>query len=60
MNHVGFAMQNYCVLCHQKYSTETISFEQRLVDDKDFCIKCWNEIMGAEYEERRFPFIETL
>ncbi|AIF84136.1 hypothetical protein NTE_02080 [Candidatus Nitrososphaera evergladensis SR1] len=34
-----------CVMCHDAISPASLSFEQRLVNDKDFCRKCWDEII---------------
>ena len=34
-----------CVCCSRIILIEVLSFEQRLVGDKDFCHVCWNEIM---------------
>lgn len=34
-----------CVVCDNFIDAASLSFEQRLVGDQDFCRKCWDEIM---------------
>jgi hypothetical protein len=38
-----------CVLCNDVIDPQRLSFEQRLIDDTDFCRTCWDEIMEGEY-----------
>ncbi|AIC14930.1 hypothetical protein [Nitrososphaera viennensis] len=38
-------------MCCNAIHSASLSFEQRLIDDKDFCRKCWDEITGAAYPE---------
>jgi hypothetical protein len=40
-----------CVMCHRKIDPECLSFEQRLIDDRDFCRECWDDIMFGEHAE---------
>ena len=44
------SLKDVCVLCGDKVDSRARSFEQALVDDKDFCLVCWTEIMNEEYE----------
>lgn len=37
-----------CILCNHTYDLKTINLEQRLINDRDFCTKCWNEFMTIE------------
>jgi hypothetical protein len=40
-----------CISCQSVYDLDnTISFEQGLIQDRDFCAKCFNEFMNVEYE----------
>lgn len=40
-----------CVLCQSAYEVDkAVSFEQGLIQDRDFCAKCFNEFMNVEYE----------
>jgi len=32
-----------CIQCLNPINAETLSFEQRLIDDQDFCRKCFEE-----------------
>jgi hypothetical protein len=34
-----------CILCEQEFDYNFTTFEQRLILDSDFCVKCWDEIM---------------
>ncbi len=34
-----------CTQCGDPISEESFSFEQRLIDDHNFCRKCFDEIM---------------
>ena len=44
-----FKMQS-CVICNEPVDPKYITFEQRLVEDKHFCSRCWNEIMQNDDE----------
>lgn len=47
-----------CLMCHKVIDPSSISFEQRLIDDKDFCRKCWDEIMfEVQEEDVPLPFL---
>ncbi len=37
-------------MCGGAIDVSTLTFEQRLVNDEDFCRTCWNDIMYHEYE----------
>ena len=39
-----------CILCEQEFDYNFIRFEQRLILDNDFCVKCWDE----DYEYVKF------
>jgi hypothetical protein len=39
-----------CVMCAEEFDSLEITFEQRLVNDDSFCVKCWTDIMDGEYE----------
>lgn len=34
-----------CILCKSSYDEKDINFEQKVVNDEDFCQKCWQEFM---------------
>lgn len=42
--------QGICVLCGDKVDELSRTFEQRLIEDTDFCAQCWNEIMHDGHE----------
>ncbi len=45
-----------CVMCSSSFDLSERVFEQRLIDDMDFCPRCWQDIMTMEYEsESVFP-----
>jgi hypothetical protein len=37
-------------MCCEEFDSLQITFEQRLVDDDSFCMKCWTDIMDREYD----------
>jgi hypothetical protein len=37
-----------CVECDSPIDPNSLSFEQRLIDDQDFCRRCFDEIMNDE------------
>ena len=39
-----------CVICNGPIDASSLSFEQLLVNDKDFCRTCWDEILYSEEE----------
>lgn len=38
----------HCVECGSPVDANSLSFEQRLIDDQDFCRRCFDEIMSDE------------
>jgi hypothetical protein len=40
-----------CVMCHREINSALLSFEQRLIDDKNFCRECWDGMMSGAQEE---------
>jgi hypothetical protein len=36
-----------CILCNQEFDYNFMRFEQRLILDSDFCVRCWDEIMSS-------------
>jgi len=36
-----------CILCNQEFDYNLMRFEQRLILDSDFCVRCWDEIMSS-------------
>jgi len=34
-----------CILCGSRVKDSSLTFEQRLIEDEDFCAPCWKEIM---------------
>ncbi|MEM2140459.1 hypothetical protein [Nitrososphaera sp.] len=46
-----------CVLCGESVDDSSLTFEQRLVEDEDFCAPCWNEIM---HDVRDAPFSQDV
>lgn len=36
---------NICLICHKMYSLDSLGFEQKLIEDKDFCSDCYNEFI---------------
>jgi|GEM_PF-3221757 hypothetical protein len=40
-----------CVYCGLDYNLNSIKFEQRVVDDRDFCSGCWDMIMSAAQDD---------
>lgn len=49
--------QERCVLCGKAIDSLSLSFEQRLIGDQDFCRNCWNEIMIEGYDESPLPIL---
>jgi hypothetical protein len=46
-----------CVVCRNVIDPASLSFEQRLIEDKDFCRKCWDAVMEVRPEEIRLPVL---
>lgn len=40
-----------CVMCAASFDLENRIFEQRLVNDTDFCPRCFSEILTASYDD---------
>jgi hypothetical protein len=38
-----------CVMCNHPYDIQTITLEQKIVEDQDFCTRCWTEVMETEW-----------
>jgi hypothetical protein len=49
-----------CVNCNEIYELNKITFEQRLIDDKDFCGKCWTMIMAETEDENTIDYNSVL
>ena len=48
--------QSLCVCCSGPVEQEdSKSFEQRLVDDQEFCLRCWNEIITFVSDDELLP-----
>lgn len=41
-----------CVNCSNGIDRGLLSFEQKLIDDEDFCRRCWDDIMNSSYDEQ--------
>lgn len=41
-------MMQVCVMCNHPYDLQTLTLEQKLVEDNDFCTRCWTELMETE------------
>lgn len=39
-----------CAMCSLEIDALKKTFEQRLVDDESFCVKCWTDIMTGDYD----------
>ncbi|MEO9295295.1 MAG: hypothetical protein ABI347_06820 [Nitrososphaera sp.] len=50
---------NMCILCFEPLDCGNLSFHQRLIDDRDFCRACFDEIMEAQYESD-MKYLETM
>jgi len=46
-----------CVECGIRIDTDNLSFEQELIEDEDFCRRCWDRIMD-ETDDIRLPSLE--
>lgn len=43
-----------CVECGIDIGMDSLSFEQKLVEDEDFCRRCWDRVMD-ETDDVRLP-----
>jgi hypothetical protein len=39
-----------CIECDEPINESALSFEQRLIDDIDFCRTCFDAIMSDQYD----------
>ena len=39
-----------CAMCSLELDPLKKTFEQKLVDDESFCVKCWTDIMSSDYD----------
>lgn len=49
-----------CINCNQAYDIGTITFEQRLINDKDFCAVCWSLFMTEMEDENAIDYNSIL
>lgn len=52
-------MMNACIMCFAPIGYGNLSFQQRLIDDRDFCRVCFDEILEAQYDSD-LKYLETL
>jgi len=43
--------ERLCINCRGAISQISLSFEQKLIEDEDFCRRCWDDIMNGSYDE---------
>jgi hypothetical protein len=43
-------MARHCVLCTDPIVESSLSLEQKIIDDQDFCRRCFDDIMEVKYE----------
>jgi hypothetical protein len=48
-----------CVLCSEAFDIEDRMFEQRLIEDSDFCPKCFGEILDEDDEYVPYNLYES-
>jgi hypothetical protein len=48
---------NICLICDAHIHREQQRFEQRLIEDNQFCRRCWDEIMNLEYVDIDFSWL---
>ena len=44
-------MTHHCVECSEPINPNSLSFEQKLIEDQDWCGKCWARIMTDSFDE---------
>jgi len=49
-----------CVMCSLSFEPNERIFEQRLIDDSDFCLRCFKEILNADYNESDLDLTVTV
>jgi len=42
---------NKCVSCFRPIDESSLSFEQKLIDDENFCRSCWDDVMSESVDE---------
>lgn len=47
-----------CVECGIDIDTDNLSFEQKLIEDEDFCRRCWDRVMD-ETDDIRLPSLRA-
>jgi hypothetical protein len=53
--------EKICVMCKQLYDTNSVSYEQRIIADEDFCAICWTrEIVAFSDDITDFSHLEGL
>ncbi len=53
--------ENICVMCKEAYDIKDITYEQRMIADKDFCPICWHrEITAFSDDIIDFSYLEGL
>ena len=48
-----------CIACNCKIDETVLSFEQRLIEDKEFCRACFDEILNDSNYEIRMPLLKV-
>lgn len=48
-----------CIECNTPISDDLLSFEQRLIDDHDFCRACFEEIMNENNYDVSIPLLKV-
>ena len=52
-------MMNVCIMCCEPIDYDNLSFQQRLIGDRDFCRACFDEILEAQYDSD-MKYLETM
>lgn len=48
-----------CIVCNVPIDETILSFEQRLIDDKEFCRRCFDEIIDDNNYDIRVPLLRA-
>jgi hypothetical protein len=40
-----------CIVCNNQFDSNKLTFDQRLIGDKEFCVRCWSDIMNSTIDE---------
>ncbi len=43
--------ERLCINCRGAISQISLSFEQKLIEDEDFCRRWWDDVMNGSYDE---------